>query len=93
MARKVLVTTAHRGIFFGELIEANGTTLSLANCRNCLYWEKAVRGFLGLAVTGPLEGCRVGPAAERTQLFDVTSVSDCSAEAIERWEAEVWNEV
>jgi hypothetical protein len=87
---KVVVTTKHRGVFFGELVAANGSTVVLKGCRNCLYWDKSVKGFLGLAATGPLEGSLVGPAAEETELRSVTSTTKCSEAAIARWESEQW---
>jgi len=91
--KPVLVTTAHRGVFFGYVTEdamANlPQELSLTNARNCLYWDPSNKGFLGLAVSGPTSNCRVGPYANVT-LFDITSVSDVSEEAVTRWEAAPW---
>jgi hypothetical protein len=89
--RKVVVTTAHRGVFFGVLVEENGTVAVLEECRNCLYWSSSEKGFLGLAANGPSASCRVGPAAVRTKLHDVTSVTDCTSEAVEKWEAGPWS--
>lgn len=92
--RKVLVTTAHKGVFFGILAEENenenGMTVVLDQCRNCVYWTSDLKGFLGLAAVGPDENCRIGPATPSTKLTDVTSISDVTPEAIVRWEAEPW---
>lgn len=87
---KVVVTTAHRGVFFGTLKSQEGSTVVLTNARNCLYWAPSVKGFLGLAVTGPNSKCRVGPSPPETELFDVTSISKCFDEAAARWEAAPW---
>lgn len=87
---KCVVTTSHRGVFFGEVVEKGGTTATLASARNCLYWPSTVKGFLGLASTGPLNGSRVGPAVESLELTGVTSFTKCTPEAIERWEAGPW---
>lgn len=51
--RAVLVTTAHRGVFFGYATKTDGDTIKLRAARNCIYWHQSVRGFLGLASTGP----------------------------------------
>lgn len=49
--RAVLVTTEHRGVFFGYATETDGETITLKNARNCVYWSSDVKGFLGLAST------------------------------------------
>lgn len=88
----VLVTTQHRGVFFGNLIgEANKDKVVLANCRNVLYWDAATKGFLGLAANGPTKGCRVGPAANGSStLFDVTGVFTCTPEAVKAFQESQW---
>lgn len=94
--KKVVVTTKYKGVFYGEIVEkteANGeVTVILANAKNCIYWTAATRGFLGLAKHGPGEGCRIGPAVDRLELYGVTSISDCTPEAIKRWEGETWTD-
>jgi hypothetical protein len=89
--RPVLVTTAHRGVFFGYLDGDDGkTTVKLKQARNCIYWSSDVKGFLGLAATGPSASCRIGPAADIT-LFDVTSVSEVTPKAEQRWREAPWS--
>ena len=79
--RPVLVTTLHRGVFFGLTSAAEGAEIvKLYGCRNVLYWPQACRGFLGLAANGPLPGAKIGYAAVSTELRNVTSVTDLSAE-------------
>ena len=51
--RAVLVTTEHRGVFFGYAKDTRGETVDLRAGRNCLYWSADVKGFLGLASMGP----------------------------------------
>lgn len=87
--RAVLVTTAHRGVFFGYATETSGTTIQLRAARNCIYWSADVKGFLGLASDGPTETCRIGPAAD-IELRDITCVAECSADAVAAWEAAPW---
>ena len=90
----VLVTTAHRGVFFGycedpDALVAAGTG-ALSRARNCVYWPVENHGFLGLAADGPKKGARVGPAAD-IRLRDIVSVSDCSPAAVDAWEAGLWS--
>ncbi len=88
--RAVLVTTAHRGVFFGYVGgETDGPIIKLRAARNCIYWSSDVRGFLGLAATGPTRECRVGPAAD-IELRDITCVAECSPAAVQAWEAAPW---
>jgi len=87
----VLVTTAHRGVFFGYFASIDGDTITLTNTRNCLYWPSAQKGFLGLATAGPLDGSRVGPKADRVTYYAVTAVALVSEVAIARWEVQPWS--
>jgi hypothetical protein len=87
--RPVLVTTAHRGVFFGYAADTDGETIALRAARCCLYWSADVKGFLGLAANGPSPSCRVGPAADIT-LRNITAVAECSPAAVDRWEAAPW---
>jgi hypothetical protein len=88
--RAVLVTTVHRGVFFGYAENTDGATIKLRAARNCVYWSSDVRGFLGLASSGPSESCRVGPAAD-IELRDITCVAACTDKAVEAWEAQPWS--
>lgn len=90
----VLVTTLHRGVFFGYA-DSPDTLLSegrgkLYRARNCIYWPTENHGFVGLAVDGPKEGARVGPPAD-IGLRDIVSVTDCTSAAVDRWESIKWS--
>jgi hypothetical protein len=87
--RAVIVTTTHRGIFFGYASETSGTVIKLRAARVCVYWTTDLRGFMGLASIGPGKGCRIGPAAD-IEVRDITSVVEVSQEAIEKWEKAPW---
>lgn len=91
----ILVTTAHRGVFFGytgkspeAIIETK--TVSLRAARNCIYWPSSQRGFIGLASEGPHAEAKIGPSADLT-LGDVTSVAICTNAAVKAWELAPWN--
>ena len=88
--RPVLVTTVHRGVFFGYTDGAtDGDVIALKRARLCLHWSADVRGFMGLAATGPTSGCRVGPPATIT-LRNITAVVEVDAAAGTAWEAAPW---
>ena len=76
--RAVLVTTQHRGVFFGMATKTTGETIELTDVRNILYWPQECKGFLGLAADGPKTGAKLGPAAQRVELRNITSVTDLS---------------
>lgn len=88
--RAVLVTTAHRGVFFGYANATSGPTIQLKKARLCVYWSADLRGFMGLAAFGPNKNCKVGPPAD-IELREITSVSEVSVEAVKRWEDAPWN--
>ena len=88
--RPVLVTTAHRGVFFGYLVSKAEKSVTLKNARNCIYWSSDVKGFIGLATNGPSASCRIGPAAD-IELNDVTSIVSVSDAAVAKWESQPWS--
>lgn len=87
--RPVLVTTEHRGVFFGYAVDTSGASIELKRARNCVYWSADVKGFMGLAANGPSRTCRVGPAAD-IELRAITSVVSVTPEAAAKWEAQPW---
>lgn len=87
--RAVLVTTQHKGVFFGYAFDTGGVAIKLRAARNCVYWSTDVKGFLGLAATGPSKQCKVGPAAD-IELRDITCVAECTPAAVQAWEAAPW---
>lgn len=92
----VLVTTEHRGVFFGyvdsypELIGPS-REIRLTNAHNCVAWSTDERGVFGLAVMGPGSRCRIGPSVPELIVNAVTCVCRVTPEAAERWEAGPWN--
>lgn len=82
--RPVLVTTVHRGVFFGFLESRDGNFVVLVNARCAIRWE-TTGGFLELADIGPNSRSKIGSPALRIELFDVTSISDVTPEAVEKW--------
>lgn len=88
--RPVVVTTSHRGVFFGYLKEQNGDTVILTKAKMCLYWSDKVRGVLGLATVGPIDKSRVGPEVTEIEIFGITAVIDATKKAVAAWDLSPW---
>lgn len=88
--RAVVVTTAHRGVFFGYADDTDGEQITLKKARLCVYWSTDLKGFMGLAANGPSKDCKVGPPATIT-LRSITAVLEVeNPEAVARWESAPW---
>ena len=87
----LVVTTEHKGVFFGYGEPTTDKIIRLEKARMCVYWSSDVRGVLGLAASGPSNSCRIGPAVPAITLQDVTSIIEASDKAIEAWEKGPWS--
>ena len=89
----VLVTTEYRGVFFGELISRDDDkrVVSLKDAKNCVSWSSSVKGFMGLASTGPDGNCRIGPTVPQLDLIGVTSITTCTDTASDAWRSQPWS--
>lgn len=88
--KNVIVTTQHRGVFFGEIDEAHmgDRSITMRNCRNIIYWSQETNGFQGLAASGPGKGSKIAAVAPSALLHDITSVTECTeaaAKALRDW--------
>jgi len=88
--RPVVVTTSHRGVFFGYANDTSGETIKLKDARLCVYWSSELHGFMGLASDGPTANCKIGPAAD-IELRNITSVLEVAKEAEEAWNKAPWS--
>lgn len=89
----VLVTTKHRGVFFGYITKKPTKLpghMELTDARMCVYWSSDVKGVLGLASGGPTKNCRITNSVPKIDLWDVTSITECSQEAVKAWETNIW---
>ena len=87
--RPVLVTTAHRGVFFGYAADTTGDTIYLQRARLVVYWSRVMKGFMGLASIGPDAACRIGPPADIT-VRNITAVVEVTDGAVRNFEAAPW---
>ena len=92
--KPVVVTTEHRGVFFGYLEDGQDKSpseITLTNCRMCVYWSANTKGVLGLAATGPTTDCRVTHRVPKMCAYKITAILDCTPEATEKWESGPWS--
>lgn len=94
MERMVVVTTDkdRRGIFYGQLEseDKNGTIVELSRARMIVYFSSDTKGVVGLASIGPQKGSRISPSIPKIKLNGVTSIMDCTKEAVNQMEKELW---
>jgi len=88
--KALVVTTLHRGVFFGYGGNTNDKIIKLRNVRMCVSWPVENHGMVGLAANGPVDGSRISPAAPSVILQDVSAIFEASPEAVKRWESEIW---
>lgn len=89
----VLVTTLHKGVFFGFLpttADRDAKTLTITQAQMAVFWPSEQHGALGLAAQGPVSGCRIGPAVPEMTLHEVTSVTVTTPEAAAAWSLAPW---
>ena len=90
----IMVTTSHRGVFFGYVSEKptkKDRSLCLRRARNCISWSSDMKGFLGLASIGPSKTCRIGPQVDEFLVSDITSIAVVPASAAAAWESAPWS--
>jgi hypothetical protein len=92
--RPVILTTLHRGVFFGYAATTagwakDGATVKLARGRSVVYWSADCHGFMGLAANGPTASCKIGPACD-IEVKNVTAVLDVPAPAAKKFEEAPW---
>ena len=87
----LVITTAHRGVFFGYGEPTSEATITLTKAKMCVYWTSDLHGVFGLATRGPGNGCKIGPEVERVTLQGVTAILECSEPAAKEWGKEIWS--
>jgi len=91
--RMVVVTTDkdRRGVFCGEFVSESDDVVELKNAHMAVYWSQETKGVLGLASIGPQKGSKITPPVPKIKLNGVTSVIDCTEEAVKKWKDQPWN--
>lgn len=88
--KPLLITTAHRGVFFGYGEPTDQKIIRIERARMCVYWSSECKGVMGLASTGPTKNCKIGPEVPAIILQEVTAVTEVSEVAAKEWEKGFW---
>jgi len=92
----VLLTTDKdkRGVFFGYIEEKSASKDDIVayDVQMAIYWSRDVKGVLGLAATGPTEGCRISKPIEKALIKGVVFVGTVSKGAEKAWRKQPWSE-
>lgn len=81
--KKVIIRGDRSGVFFGTLVEKNGTEVRLAKCRRIWYWSGAA-SVSQLAVDGvsnPNE-CKFTVTVDEIVITDSIEIIPCTEKAI-----------
>lgn len=90
LGRPVVVATEQNIVCFGYAENTEGNSIELKRARLAVYWSADVRGFAGLAASGPNKNCRIGPPVDM-EVRNVTCVVEASPEAVAAWERGFWS--
>lgn len=85
--KQVLVTTAHRGVFAGEIPDDQDITakaMPLKGARMAIYWG-TTKGVMQLCATGPTTSSKISAPADIPMLHDITAIFAITPEAWEKW--------
>lgn len=89
MAKPVLITTQHRGVFAGLIDEQQdiaAKAMPLKAAKMAIYWG-TTKGLMELCDTGPTSKSRISASADIPILHDITAVFEISAKAWDKWQA------
>ncbi|OYW14912.1 MAG: hypothetical protein B7Z46_01680 [Hydrogenophilales bacterium 12-64-6] len=87
--KQVLVTTAHRGVFAGEIADDQdiaAKAMPLSNARMAIYWG-TTRGVMELCESGPTKSSKISAPADIPMLHDITAIFTITPEAWAKWTA------
>ena len=83
IGKKVIVRGNRSGVFFGTLVEKEGTEVKLQNCRRLWHWDGAA-SISQLAVDGTKEpdDCKFTVTVEEMVVMDAIEILLCTDNAI-----------
>jgi hypothetical protein len=84
-ARPVIVTTEHRGVFYGLASDTTGPAVHLKGARMAIKFGTK-RGLMELAETGPTAASNISARAD-VEVRKVTAVFEVTEAAARAWEA------
>lgn len=83
--RPVILTTEHRGVFFGYAGDTSGAVIKLRGARMAIRWN-TTRGLMELAEVGPNSGSKISARADM-EVRKITAVFEVTEAAAAAWEA------
>jgi hypothetical protein len=89
---KVIVRADRAGVFYGELVEKNGTEIKMRNVRKIFYWTGAAAiEQLALEGTNRPNDCKFTVVVPDMEITGVIQIIPCTENAIANIEAvKVW---
>ena len=83
MNKKVIIRASEAGVFYGTLVDKEGTEVELANCRRIWYWEGAA-SLSELALSGVTEPekCHFTVTVPSIVVMGVIEIILCSQKAV-----------
>lgn len=86
--KAVIITTQHRGVFFGYVSDKTDLTQKIITdvkgARMAIYWGTS-KGLMQLANSGPTSSSKISEPCDIPVLQDVTAVFSVTPEAEEKW--------
>ena len=84
--QKVIVTTEHRGVFYGGLqsYDEEARVAVLTDCCMAIYWG-TTDGLFQLAATGPTTKSKLSAVAPKIRLEKCVSILNVSGDAEAAW--------
>lgn len=85
--KQVLITTAHRGVFAGEIADdqdLSAKSMPVQNAKMAIYWA-TTRGVMELASIGPNSRSKISLPANIPMLNDITAIFEITPEAWQKW--------
>jgi len=85
--KQVLITTAHRGVFAGEIADdqdLSAKSMPLQNAKMAIYWG-TTRGVMELASVGPNSKSKISLPANIPMLNDITAIFEITPFAWAKW--------
>ena len=92
MEKKVIIRADRAGVFYGILVERNGSEVKMKDCRRLWRWDGA-RSLSQLAVEGTKKpnGCNFTVIVPEMEILGVIEIIPCTEEAIKSIESvPVW---
>jgi hypothetical protein len=92
IGKKVIVRADRAGVFYGELVEKNGSDVLMKDVRKLWYWDGA-NSIEDLSISGTKspEKCKFTIVVSEMEIANAIQVLPCTSEAIKSIEGvEAW---